>query len=168
MKGDAYEGGHRVPFFVRGPGVERGTSDALTLHTDLLPTLAAACGVPVPDGAAPDAVDQWPVWSGATDRFPEGRGPRTEALLEASGERDFVRLDDAGGKWKLIPWRGSGGFTPPRIVQPRPGEPAGQLYDLAADPAEANNLYADRPDKVAELSAALERMRAAGEPEHAP
>ena len=154
MKGDAYEGGHRVPLLVRGPGVPAGaTSDALTLHTDFLPTLAAACGVPTPPGAAPDGVNQWDVWSGAAQA-----APRTKALFEASGNRDFVRADDASGKWKLIPWRGSGGFTPPRLIKPRPGEPVGQLYNLADDPGETTNLYAQRPEKVAELTATLERL----------
>ncbi|MFH5803633.1 arylsulfatase [Alienimonas sp. DA493] len=159
MKGDAWEGGHRVPFVVAGPGVRAGTSDALTLHTDLLPTLAAACDVPAPADAAPDAVNQWPVWSGAT-----ATAPRTEALLESTGERDFVRLDDAEGRWKLIPWRGSGGFSKPRIVRPRPGEPAGQLYNLATDPGERDNQYDARPEKVAELTAALERLQATSAP----
>ena len=154
MKGDAYEGGHRVPFFVRGPGVPAGgTSDSLLLHTDLLPTLAAACGVPVPDGAARDAVDLWPAWRG------DDVSPRTEALLEASGNRDFLRADDGPRRWKLIPWRGSGGFTRPKIVKPQPGEPAGQLYDLAADPGETRNLYGEFPEVVAALTERLAAVR---------
>ncbi|QDT14561.1 sulfatase family protein [Alienimonas californiensis] len=167
MKGDAWEGGHRVPFFVAGPGVAGlgvagGTSDALTLHTDLLPTLAAACGVDLPAGAAPDGVNQWPVWSGQTST-----APRTEALLEATGERDFVRLDDAEGRWKLIPWRGSGGFSKPKIERPQPGEPVGQLYNLATDPGERDNRYDDRPEKVAALTAALKRLQATSAPAEA-
>ena len=149
MKGDAWEGGHRMPFVARGPGVPAGAaSDALFTLTDLFPTLAAACDVNLPPGAAPDAVNQWPVLRG------EPAEPRTEALFEATGGRDFVRVGD----WKLIPWRGSGGFTPPKIIEPGPGEPVGQLYDLAADPGERRNLYADRPEKVAELTAALGRL----------
>ncbi|MEM9703115.1 MAG: sulfatase-like hydrolase/transferase, partial [Planctomycetota bacterium] len=159
MKGDGYEGGHRVPFFVRGPGVAAGTtSDALTLHTDLMPTLAAACGVTLPENAAPDAVNQWPIWSGDA-----AQPLRTEALLEASGNKDFLRLDDADGQWKLLPWRGSGGFTPPRKITPQPGEAIGQLYDLANDPEESNNLYLTRPEKVAELTAVLQRLTSDGD-----
>ena len=149
MKGDAYEGGHRVPFIARGPGVPAGaSSDAFLMHTDLLPTLAAACGLEAPAGAAPDAVNGWPALRG------EDVNPRTEAVFESTREGDSVRVGD----WKLIPWLGSGGFTPPRRRDPAPGEPAGQLYDLAADPGEATNLYADRPDKVAELAAAMDRI----------
>ena len=151
MKGDAYEGGHRVPLIARGPGVPAGAaSDALFTLTDLFPTLAAACGVDLPDGAAPDAADQWPVLRG------EAVEPRTEAAFEATGGRDFVRVGD----WKLVPWRGSGGFTPPKQFAPPPGGPAGQLYNLAEDPGETANRYADRPEKVAELTAALARILA--------
>ena len=151
MKGDAYEGGHRVPLIARGPGVPAGAaSDAFLLHTDLFPTLAAACGLDLPPGAAPDAVDQWPALRG------EEVKARTEAVFESTREGDSVRVGD----WKLIPWLGSGGFTPPRTVEPRPGGPVGQLYDLAADPGETTNLYADRPEKVAELTAALARILA--------
>ena len=149
MKGDAYEGGHRVPFLARGPGVPAGAaSDSFLLHTDLFPTLAAACGLEPPPNAAPDAVSQWPALRGE-------RGPfRTEAVFESTREGDSVRV----GNWKLIPWLGSGGFTPPRRRDPKPGEPAGQLYDLANDPGETTNLYVDRPEKVAELTAAMGRI----------
>ena len=157
MKGDAWEGGHRVPLLVRGPGVPAGAvSDALALHTDLFPSLAAACGVPLPPGAAPDGVNLWPVLKG------KDGSPRTEAVFEATGERDSIRMDRDGREWKLIPWRGSGGFSKPKVFEPPPGEPAGQLYDLAADPGEAANRYAEFPVVVAELTARLGEIRAAG------
>ncbi|RMF99372.1 MAG: hypothetical protein D6741_08655, partial [Planctomycetota bacterium] len=41
---------------------------------------------------------------------------------------------------------------------PGPQEPPGQLYNLAEDPDETNNLYAEHPEIVAELSAELERV----------
>ena len=149
MKGDAWEGGHRVPFIARGPGVPAGVeSDAFLLHTDLFPTLAAACDLEPPPGAAPDAVNLWPALRG------EDVNSRTEAVFESTREGDSVRVGD----WKLIPWLGSGGFTPPRTREPEPNEPPGQLYDLAADPGETANLYSDRPEKVEELRAALERI----------
>ena len=65
------------------------------------------------------------------------------------------------GRWKLIEGRGSGGFTAPRRIEPREGEPAGQLYDLVEDPAETHNLYLEEPGIVARLSAELERIRTA-------
>ena len=56
------------------------------------------------------------------------------------------------GSWKLIQGQGGGGFTK---VNVEPGEPPGQLYDLAADPGETKNLYAEKPEVVARLAALL-------------
>ena len=61
------------------------------------------------------------------------------------------------GRWKLIAHLGSGGFSKPRRVEPAPGGPRGQLYDLEADPGETTNLWSEHPDVVARL----ERLRAA-------
>jgi arylsulfatase A-like enzyme len=49
-KGTVYEGGIRVPFFVRWPRmVQPGTkTDRLAAHIDVLPTLLDACGAPLP------------------------------------------------------------------------------------------------------------------------
>ena len=58
--------------------------------------------------------------------------------------------------------RGSGGFTKPDRIEPEPGEPAGELYNLASDPHEDRNLYLKRPEKVEELSALLEKYRRQG------
>jgi arylsulfatase A len=57
--------------------------------------------------------------------------------------------------WKLELGLGSGGFTAPARLDPEPGGPLGQLYDLAKDPAEADNVYLKHPDVVARLTALL-------------
>jgi arylsulfatase A-like enzyme len=47
-KGSAYEGGHRVPFFMRWPekGYDTGTDiNTLTAHIDVMPTLIEMCGL---------------------------------------------------------------------------------------------------------------------------
>ena len=49
---------------------------------------------------------------------------------------------------------GSGGFSRPRRVK---GE-GGQLYDLENDPGEAENLWDERPDRVAELLSVREAL----------
>ena len=63
------------------------------------------------------------------------------------------------GNWKLIPHLGSGGFTKPSMIKPKTGEPVGQLYNLAADPKETQNLYAEKPDIVRRLAARLARYK---------
>ena len=147
MKGDAHEGGHRVPALVRWPGrIGPGeTSDALFCQTDLFATFAAILGGDLPDTVT-DSVDQWPVWQGRPD------AARTSLLTEATGRFQCVRE----GQWKLIPALGSAGFTKPKFRDPEGGEPPGQLYDLDADPSETTNVYADHPDVVARLTALLE------------
>ncbi len=43
-----YEGGVRVPWYVSGPGIAPGPTDALVHVVDLLPTVAAIAGAPLP------------------------------------------------------------------------------------------------------------------------
>ena len=55
--------------------------------------------------------------------------------------------------------KGSGGFT---RSQPPADAPAGQLYDLLADPGESENRYAMEPAVVARLTARLDAIRESG------
>ena len=66
------------------------------------------------------------------------------------------------GDWKLIEGLGSGGFTPPQRIKPKPGQPTGQLYNLATDRGEMQNVYAQHPDVVRSLNDKLERIRRDG------
>ena len=63
------------------------------------------------------------------------------------------------GPWKLVEGQGSGGFTNVKIA---PGDPAGQLYNLADDPGETKNLHAEKPDIVRHLSDLLAKCRDGG------
>lgn len=66
------------------------------------------------------------------------------------------------GEWKLALGLGSGGFSVPKSVEPQPGGPEGQLYNLRTDPAESINLYQKRPEIVARLKALLDRYQEQG------
>ena len=155
QKADIHEGGHRIPFLVRWPGrVAAGAvRDELLCLTDIEASLAGLLGVQLPRDAAEDSFDQSPVWLGTADA-----APRTAIVNHSNGGMFSIRQNN----WKLILGLGSGGFTAPAIVEPEPGGPQGQLYDLDADPAETTNLYLENPDKVAELAALLERYRVEG------
>ena len=65
-KGTVYEGGIRVPFFVRWPDGRLGPRklDAACAHVDIVPTLAAACGLSPPADRAIDGMDLLPLWAG--------------------------------------------------------------------------------------------------------
>jgi arylsulfatase A-like enzyme len=156
MKGDAYEGGHRMPFVVRWPGqIQPGSvSKELICHTDMLATFAAMVGTELPAGEGLDSQNILPALRGA-----QMKKPIHETLILQSS-RGYLAVRK--GPWKLIPGLGSGGFTKPSRVKPEPGGPKGQLYNLAKDRAETKNLWLEKPEIVAELTAVLERERAKG------
>ena len=154
MKGDAWEGGHRMPFIARWPGrIEPGaTSDELICFTDMMATFAEIVGAKLPAGAGEDSLSILPVLLGRKlDR------PVRETFIHQAAM--FAIRD---GRWKLIAGRGSGGFSKPRRIQPKPGEPAGQLYDLAADLGETKNLYLEKPEIVQRLTEMLAQSRGPG------
>ena len=90
---------------------------------------------------------------------PELKEPIREATVHHSGNGVFAIRQ---GPWKLIQGLGSGGFTAPQQVKPKPGGPEGQLYNLQDDPGEQKNLWLERPEIVARLTALLERYQQQG------
>jgi arylsulfatase A len=85
--------------------------------------------------------------------------PLRDAVVHHSGSGLFAIRS---GDWKLIMGLGSGGFTRPAHLDPRPGEPAGQLYNLAKDRQETTNVYAQNPEIVHSLTERLQRLQRAG------
>jgi arylsulfatase A len=160
QKGDAWEGGHRVPLIARWPGrIAPGSqNDALLCMTDMLATFAALTGAPLP---AEDPGTGLRIGQDSINALPallEGTATGRDTLVIRSVRGlDTVRQ----GSWKLITGLGSGGLRwTADEHQPAPGEPTGQLYDLAADPAEARNLWDTHPDKRDHLLRLLEETRA--------
>lgn len=156
QKADIWEGGHRIPFVARWPGnIPNGAiSEQLTTLTDLLATTAAIIGETLPDNAGEDSYNMLPAL------LEEKTGvPIREAAVHHSGDGMFAIRQ---GKWKYIEARGSGGFTRPARIEPEPGEPTGQLYNLEDDPAEQTNLFTDHPEIVERLSTVLESYQTSG------
>jgi len=156
QKSDIHEAGHRVPFLCRWPGrIRPGTrSDQTICLTDLLATCAAVLGDELPSEAGPDSYNILPAMLD-----PELKKPIREATVHHSGNGLFAIRQ---GPWKLIEGLGSGGFTAPRQVEPKPGGPQGQLYHLGDDPGERRNLWSERPEVVERLTTLLERYRDQG------
>ncbi|QDU88963.1 Arylsulfatase [Pirellulimonas nuda] len=131
QKGTVWEGGTRVPMIARWPGhVRRGVSDALVSQVDLLASLAALTGESIPAGEAPDSENQLAALMG----------------VDSTGRRSLVEQRNADlfgfrqGMWKLFPavGRGKGGEA--------------RLYNLADDLGETNDLAADQPGRVKEMT----------------
>ncbi len=149
-KYSAFDAGTRVPFLVRWPNQLRpGTSDALVCQIDLPASLAALTGRQLPADAAPDSFDVLGALLGKTQT---GR----DHLIEHAGTLSIIQ-----GRWKYI--APSKGAKVNRNVNIELGnDPQPQLYDLQSDLGERNNLAAEHPEKVKELAALLDRIRAAG------
>jgi arylsulfatase A-like enzyme len=154
-KADIWEGGHRVPFFVRWPGrVAAGSqSTQLLCHTDLMATCAELLGVALPPAAGEDSVSFLPALLGRP-------GPARESVVHHSIQGRFSLRS---GRWKLEFCPGSGGWGKPGDPEARrAGQPELQLYDLERDPAETRNVQAGEPAVVARLTALLDDMVARG------
>jgi arylsulfatase A-like enzyme len=145
MKSDAFEGGHRVPFLVRWPGVIRpgSISPALVGLNDVLATVAAVVERPLPSGAGPDSISFAPVLRGESDRA------RDALVLHSISGVFAVRSRD----WKLIARKGSGGWSAADTSQ------SVQLYNLRQDPGEVINLAGTHAEQVRELESLLSRLR---------
>lgn len=149
-KYSAFEGGTRVPFIVRWPDRARiGKSDALMSQVDLSATLASLIGQSLPADQAPDSFDLVPAWMGETRK---GR----DHVVEHAGVLSLRQ-----GSWKLI----EAGKGPQLLKETNTetGQAASeQLYDLASDPGETKDLAAERPEKVQEMRAYLEKLKTSG------
>lgn len=153
QKADIADGGHRIPFLARWPGKIKPNSVSHELHclTDLLATVAEITGGTLPFNAGEDSFSLLPALMGK-------RGTR-QAIVHHSVDGMFAIRQR---EWKLCLGRGSGGFSEPRKIVPKPGEPAGELYDLLHDPGETKNLYAQESKRVLELTELLDRYKRDG------
>jgi arylsulfatase A-like enzyme len=156
QKADAYDGGHREPFIAAWPGrIPAGsTSDAIICLVDLMATCAAIVGKELPDNAGEDSHNLLPALNGTAS----GEAVRAATIHHSSQGMFAIRQ----GAWKLILGLGSGGFSHPASLESGPGEPAGQLYNIVADPEEKNNVWLDNPQVVARLSGLLDGYQKQG------
>ncbi|MBX3745047.1 MAG: sulfatase [Verrucomicrobiae bacterium] len=149
-KGMLYEGGIRVPFLIRWPNVTQPGSRSAqpAIHVDLLPTLAEIARTRPPTGHPIDGVSLVPILRDPNARL--GRDAiywHFPGYLEGPG-RSGWRITPSGairaGNFKLIE-----SFEDQRL----------ELYNLAEDIGERNNLVRSLPDKTAELRAKLAAWR---------
>ena len=165
VKRDQWEGGHRVPFIARWPkNIKDGSTSKQTIClTDVIATCAALTGAKIPSNAAEDSYNILPALLGQV-----GDKPIREYTLHQT-----IKLDLAirHGNWKYLDHRGSGGNNYGRegewgmkqyALPERAPDAPGQLYDLAKDPGETNNLYNDHPEIVKALKEKLDEYKSSG------
>jgi N-acetylgalactosamine-6-sulfatase len=147
-KAHLYEGGVRTPFLVRWPGkAPAGTVNDTTVFTavDLLPTLCAAAGITVPAAARGDGENLLPAWKGKP--IPRSTPIFWHALADSKNPRSQQWASHAmrDGDWKLYVSR-DGSRT--------------ELYDLASDRGELQDVGDQHPNIVARMSAAITAWKA--------
>jgi arylsulfatase A-like enzyme len=148
-KSSYYEGGHKVPFFIRwanGSWQHGRECNGMALDIDMLPTLIDVCGL---ENTAPQTFDGKSFKSLLEDvdsEWPE----RTHFL-------NILQSDDPPIKEQGCVLRG-----PWRLVH------GAELYNVSDDPEQRNDVAAVYPEKVAELQAALDSHWEAVAPERIP
>ena len=135
----AYQSTLRVPFLVRGPGIAPGTRLGVTARlVDVFPTVLDLLGVAAPPGAGSDGRSLAPA-------LRDGK-PLAEAATYAESLVPLLHFGWSDlrvareGRWKYV-------------QAPRP-----ELYDLAADPGERENLLDAQPARARAMRAALGRI----------
>ncbi len=161
-KGTYYEGGIRVPLFVKWPGVVRAgqKSDEPVIGVDLFPTFCDIAGVSLPKNQPVDGTSLVPLLKGQTEHLPKrGLFWHFPAYLQSyavwTEQRDplfrsrpcsIIRYGD----WKLHQYFEDGGL---------------ELYNLRDDIGETQNLAEDHLDQCQEL---LKRLQTWQENTNAP
>ena len=150
-KGSLYEGGTRVPFIVRWPGVTKpgSSSDVPTIHVDLYPTFADIGKATPPANQPLDGESLVPVFRDASASL------KRDAIYQhfpgylGAGENTW-RTTPVGlieeGDWKLMEF-----FEDGRL----------ELYNLKDDIGEQKNLATEMPEKTKELHAKMIAWREA-------
>jgi len=150
MRGGKYsalEGGTRIPFIIRWPGmIKPKVSDALVSQMDMLASFSAFLKQPIPPGDATDSKNLMGVLLGKSDK---GRS----VYVEQGGALAIVK-----DGWKYI--TPNNGVPVDKLVNIETGNSTDpQLYNLNNDIGEKHNLATQYPEKVRELSDLLELIK---------
>ncbi|MFC1479234.1 sulfatase-like hydrolase/transferase [Planctomycetota bacterium] len=178
-KGSVYEGGIRVPMLIRHPsGMDApGKVNDMVHFSDWFPTICALAGTELPNDTHIDGVNILPLVKG------EKGNVCTERYWQWNRYTPLVTCNAAvrDGNWKLVrpaipeamqapccdPWLKISMYEPEHFIEnglidePEPERtipppPVPELYNIAEDPLEQNNLAETCPDKASKLLIKLE------------
>lgn len=138
-KRSPYDGGLRTPIMVSWPGaIEPGEREGIATNLDLVPTVLAACGIPIPERV--DGVD-------LLDPAHQNRTALSGAVY--SHDAVDIHTPEANLEYR---WRVDGRW---KLILPNdlrfPDQPT-ELYDILADPEEHNDISDQHPDIVLALT----------------
>jgi arylsulfatase len=145
MKNTPYQGGTRVPFFVRWPGVFKPRDErSLAAHIDFFPTLAEISGAKLPAGLPLDGRSLLPLLRRPNAPWPDrylfthiGRWDKGKA-----GDSKYVNCRVRNSSFSMISTRQQKNW---------------ELYDLQHDPGEKTNIIAQNPTVAAAMESAYDR-----------
>ena len=164
-KFDVLEGGVRVPMILRWPGQIPADKvyDRMVSSMDVFPTLIEAAGLKLPEDQQTDGVDLLPYVQGKNESKPhewlcwQNRSwlPEKEGgfgVPTAKVHNSAIRK----GNWKLVRYN-------EKLESDNP-LPAWQLYNLANDIGEQNDVSDKRGEVVKELSSLFNTWRSSMHP----
>jgi arylsulfatase A len=156
-KATTFEGGFRVPFLAKLPGVvpAGGVCDSPTTHLDVLPTIAKMCGLPLPEMPL-DGADVSSALMGA-GKLPEHTQIYFSPMSKAGLQPHCIRQGD----WKVRVAQAFGGEIYINDGAPPKGSAwlsKSELYNVALDPGESYNVANLHPEIVKTLTAELDRQ----------
>ncbi|PCE65999.1 sulfatase family protein [Sediminicola luteus] len=152
-KADIFEGGHRVPFIVRWPQrvAANSVSETVICTTDLMATVADIAGLELADTEGEDSFSMLPL----LDTKAKGKYQRGSTIHHSINGSFALRKDE----WKLVMCPGSGGWSAPKPNAKEIAElPEYQLYNLATDPGETENLFEKETRVAAKMTKELLRI----------
>ncbi len=158
IKGSMYDGGIKVPFFMRWPRrLAAGRDvDRIAAHIDILPTLLEICGVSVPAHLGLDGRSLVPLLrSGGAEEWTDRMLFFQQCRPDPEGidrPRLFTHCAVRSQRYKIVMTAADPAEQETRTI----GFEETQLFDMAADPAETNDIARQHPEIVREMRAAYE------------
>jgi len=150
-KGMHYEGGVRVPFIARWPGVIKpGATCDTPIHViDFIPTLLDILHRAPATDTVLDGLSYLPLLKGQPDKAIETRALYWHCPVYLEGDKTVLWRSTPSDIIRQGPWKLIETYAPKEI----------ELYNLAADLSETTNLAKQQPQLTAELLAKLHQWR---------
>lgn len=145
MKGSYYDGGHRVPFFMRHPSANicgGQDVDEMTLHLDMFDTFATMCNLNVHEDYKSDGMDISDLILGKTETLPT----RYEFIQFHQSTDKPEKWDNAviSDEWRLVYGK--------------------ELYNIKSDKSQKHDVSEKHPEIVGKMRKAHEEWWAEAEP----